>query len=158
MAKSATLGISDLTRRDLVFAEVEGREHSGVLRSLAGLIVERVAVPSENRLFEALWEREELQSTGIGEGVAIPHCKVRGLKKVLLAVATCKDEVDFDAPDKKPVRLLFVILSPTQEPAAHLQALSAVSHWLRDHPEVARTLPDLGEDSIYESLTGANST
>ncbi len=142
----------DLARRDFVFADVEGSERMSVLRTLSALMVKNGVVPEADRLYEALWERELLQSTGVGDGVAIPHCKVRGLKKVVMAVATCSQEVDFEAPDGQPVRLVFLLLSPVNEAVAHLRSLAAVSTWLRDRPRLADKLAGLAEDAIFSAL------
>lgn len=147
------MDIQDLARRDLIFAGVRGRERATVLKTLSTMVVEQGVVTQAERLYEALWEREELQSTGVGDGVAIPHCKVRGLKQVVMAVATCSQDVDFDAPDGKPVRLIFLLLSPAKEAVSHLRSLATLSGWLRDHPHLASKLMDRPEDEIFAALS-----
>lgn len=148
-----TIEIRDLTRRELIFADVRGRERATVLKTLSSMMVEQGVAAAADRLYEALWEREELQSTGIGDGVAIPHCKVRGLKQVVMAVATCSEEVDFDAPDGKPVRLIFLLLSPRRDAVSHLRSLSTLSGWLRGHPDLASQLAGRPEEQIYRALS-----
>ena len=144
--------IHDLVRRDFVYADIDGTERMAILRTLSTMMVDNGVVSDADRLYEALWERESLQSTGVGEGVAIPHCKVRGLKRVVMAVATCSQGVEFAAPDDKPVRLVFLLLSPVNDAVAHLRSLAAVSTWLRDRPYLATKLTGLPEDAIFEAL------
>lgn len=148
--------VSDLARRDLVFAGIEGSDRSAILRQLSSRLTEHGVAKRADRLFEALWEREELQSTGVGCGVAIPHCKVRGLKKVVMAVATCSENVDFDAPDGEPVRLIFLLLSPAKSAVVHLKSLASLSSWLRDRPALAQELVDKPAEAIFRTLVPAD--
>jgi PTS system nitrogen regulatory IIA component len=99
-----------------------------------------------------LCEREDLSSTGIGSGVAIPHCKMNGLSEVVVAIGLCEHPVDFDAEDGEPVDLLFLLVSPEDAPAEHLRSLSAISKWVKanQHVEKIRQLDDA--ESIYELL------
>lgn len=152
------MSIQDLARRDLIFAGVRGRERATVLKTLSSMVVEQGVVSEVDKLYEALWEREELQSTGVGDGVAIPHCKVRGLKQVVMAVATCSQDVDFDAPDGKPVRLIFLLLSPAKEAVSHLRSLATLSEWLRDRPELAAKLVGRPEEEIFAVLSPDNAS
>jgi PTS system nitrogen regulatory IIA component len=92
----------------------------------------------EDELSRRLLEREKLGCTGLGSGVAIPHCKLAGLSEVVLAVGVSKDGVDFCAPDSQPVHVIFLILSPPQAAAQHLQALARVSRLLRSPETSAR--------------------
>jgi len=81
---------------------------------------------------EALMAREQLGSTGVGEGVAIPHGKIDGLSKIVGVLARLEEPVDFDAVDDQPVDLLFLLLAPEAATAAHLKALAKVTRLLRD--------------------------
>ena len=90
------------------------------------LIAERYDQVVARPLFDALMEREKLGSTGIGEGVAIPHCRLNCAG--IMAALLCLDQpVDYDAPDGKPVDLIFVLVVPNEENDAHLQLLSLVA-------------------------------
>ena len=141
-----------LTRPDLIFAELRGRDRDAVLRELADRLMERWVVEDADALYEKLLEREELASTGIGEGVAIPHCKLKQLDTVVAAVATHKAGVDFEAVDEQPVHLFFAVLSPEKEPAAHLQALSAISKWVKTENCVERIVEAVDPKQIYDML------
>lgn len=150
---SPEIEIRELARRDLIFADIDGSDRTEVLSELASMLVEHGITQRADRLYEALWEREELQSTGVGAGVAIPHCKVRGLKNVVMAVATCSQEVDFDAPDGQPVRLIFLLLSPAKSAVVHLKSLACLSAWLRERPELAEQLTGQPVEAIFQVLS-----
>ena len=109
-------------------------------------------------LFERLLEREELCSTGIGSGVAIPHCKIPRLEQAVLAIGISKDAVDFMALDGKPVNTFFVLASPEDKPALHLKVLSAISRWLRAEPDLDARLRNLDPAEIFEYLARAQTS
>jgi mannitol/fructose-specific phosphotransferase system IIA component (Ntr-type) len=98
---------------------------------LAARIAERGLVRDPEQLFQKLWEREQLGSTGIGGGVAIPHCKLAGLAAGVVAVGTVPEGIDFGAVDGRPVYLFFLVISPASAPGEHLQVLAAISRWIK---------------------------
>lgn len=79
-----------------------------------------------------LAKREELQSTGVGAGVAIPHAKIDSLDHIIGAVLLCPDPIGFDAIDGEPVSILFAVLGPVRAPGEHIKTLARVSRLLRD--------------------------
>lgn len=93
---------------------------------------ERLTGVPAARIKDALMEREQLGSTGVGRGVAIPHGKVEGLQQLVGLFAKLDRPVDFEAIDDEPVDLVFVLLAPENASAAHLKALAKVSRRLRD--------------------------
>ena len=80
---------------------------------------------------ESLLDRESLGSTSVGDGFAIPHCKTQGLGQIAIALARFADEVPFGGDERDPVRFVFVVLSPPDQPAAHLQVLSQIARVLK---------------------------
>jgi PTS system nitrogen regulatory IIA component len=81
---------------------------------------------------QALMDREQLGSTGVGRGVAIPHGKIDGVREITGLLVKLDQPIDFEAVDDQPVDLLFVLLAPADATAAHLKALARVSRLLRD--------------------------
>lgn len=102
-----------------------------VLSALAEAAAGLVDAPAE-AILKTLLEREQLGSTGVGEGVAIPHGKIEGLSRIVGLLARLENPVDFDAVDDQPVDLVFLLLAPANATAAHLKALAKVSRLLRD--------------------------
>lgn len=92
-----------------------------------GLLFENQNGIARNAVFESLFARERLGSTGLGEGVAIPHGRIKGLREPVGAFVRLAAAVPFDAPDAKPVQLVFVLLVPEQATEQHLQLLSELA-------------------------------
>jgi nitrogen PTS system EIIA component len=125
------MSLASLTRPDLIFTGLQAADRSEVLHELAGRLVRCGVGRNAGELFRELWDREQLGSTGIGNGIAIPHCKVAGLKKPLVALGLVPAGVDFGAADGQPAVLFVLVISPSESPAAHLQALALVSRWIK---------------------------
>jgi nitrogen PTS system EIIA component len=107
----------------------------------------------EHKIFESLWEREQLGSTGIGNGTAVPHGRIPGFKRVLTMFARLETPVDFDAIDSQPVDLIFLLLTPADAGADHLKALARISRLLRNRPMCAKLRATESADAIYALLT-----
>ena len=97
-----------------------------------GLLFENHHGIGRSLVFDSLFARERLGSTGLGQGVAIPHGRIKGLKDALGAFVRLAQAVPFDAPDAKPVQLLFVLLVPEQATEKHLQILSELAQMFSD--------------------------
>ncbi len=97
-----------------------------------GLLFENNQGIARSLVFESLFARERLGSTGLGQGVAIPHGRIKGLKDPVGALVRLKTPVAFDAPDGKPVTLVFVLLVPEQATEQHLQILSELAQMFSD--------------------------
>jgi nitrogen PTS system EIIA component len=148
------LTIRDLVSPQSIDASLAVAAKKDVLQSLAGtaallLSKDRFAV------FDVLWERERLGTTGVGHGIAIPHGRVPELDKVFGYFARLEQPVSFEAIDDKPVDLVFLLLSPEAAGADHLQALATVSRLLRD-PILCQSLRSAKDAAgIYRLLTEA---
>lgn len=144
--------LATLTSPELIFPQLDGLDRASLLRGLARRITEQRLLGDAEALYQKLMEREELASTGIGDGVAIPHCKMDGLAGVVLAIARIERGIEFGARDHKPVQLFFCVVSPSSEPAAHLQCLAAISSWLqvKQHGKELLALKDA--DAMYRLL------
>ena len=151
-AEEVTPRLDSMTRLELIFTQLPGTDRKSVLRAISRRLAAQGLVRDEEVLFRKLCEREELGSTGIGRQVAVPHCKVKGLEDTVISVAVCVEEIDFGAVDQKPVRVLFTVVSPENDPAAHLQSLAAISHWVKANHHVEKILQQEGRDGILELL------
>jgi len=112
----------------------------------AGLLFENQHAIARSTVTDNLFARERLGSTGLGQGVAIPHGRIKGLKDALGAFVRLGQPVPFDAPDGKPVNLLFVLLVPEQATEKHLQILSELAQMFSDRAlrEAMASAPDAG--------------
>lgn len=113
---------------------VVGLEASSKKRAFeqAGLLFENNHGIGRSTVFDSLFAREKLGSTGLGQGIAIPHGRIKGLKDALGAFIRLSEPVPFDAPDGRPVSLLFVLLVPEQANEHHLQLLSELAQMFSD--------------------------
>ncbi|HEV7519284.1 MAG TPA: PTS sugar transporter subunit IIA [Thermoanaerobaculia bacterium] len=144
--------LGSLTRPDLIFLGLPATDRKTVLHALAGRVAERGLVTDPQELYSRLWEREQLGSTAVGAGVAIPHCKLAGLARGIVALGVTAAGVDFAAVDGRPVRLFFLVVSPVGSPGEHLQALAAISRWVKADGHVARLLALSDREAIYNLL------
>lgn len=124
--------ISDFLEVSAVEADLGASNKPGVLRELVGLVLRVAPDLDPNQLVETLQRREKLQSTGIGDGVAIPHGKTPGVDKVMACVGRSRAGVDFQSLDGMPTHLFFTLLVPESEHGLHLKALARVSRLLKE--------------------------
>jgi PTS system nitrogen regulatory IIA component len=144
--------IEDLLNQTGVIAKLRATSKKQVLQELARRAAEATGLP-ERQIFEVLLERERLGTTGVGNGIAIPHGKLPGLKQLFGMFARLESPVDFDAIDEQPVDLIFLLLAPEAAGADHLKALARVSRLLRDRSVCEKLRGANQADAIYALLT-----
>jgi mannitol/fructose-specific phosphotransferase system IIA component (Ntr-type) len=113
-----------------VYLDLDAASMETALQVAAEKLGGQVGIAADG-LAKALLDRERLGSTAVGEGFAIPHCKVRGINTIQVALARFVEGLEFHAADRAPVRFFFVVLSPPDQPAAHLQVLSQIARVLK---------------------------
>ncbi len=113
-------------------AKVTGVSKKRVLNTLSDIVAAECPQLESAEVFSALMAREQLGTTGLGNGIAIPHCRLAQCDRVLGALITLDQGVDFDAIDSQPVDLLFVLIVPEGDDDAHVQALSEIASLFQD--------------------------
>jgi PTS system nitrogen regulatory IIA component len=124
--------IMDILVRDAVILDVESADKPAVLQRLARAVAGAEPGLGAEQLLQVLIERENLQSTGIGDGVAIPHGKLPGLHRLLAGFARSRRGVDFESIDGQPTHLFFLLVVPEHSGGMHLKALARISRFFRD--------------------------
>jgi PTS system nitrogen regulatory IIA component len=125
----------------------------GVLKEMAVFLKKRNKIAKDKDLYEKLLQREELGSTAIGDGVAIPHCKMKGVNNPVVMLAISKKGVDFFSLDGKPSYIFFLVVSSPDNPSVNLQILAAIAHLVRKAKRVIRRIQEAGDsDQILEVL------
>jgi nitrogen PTS system EIIA component len=119
----------------------------------AGLLFENNQGVARSLVFDSLFARERLGSTGLGQGVAIPHGRIKGLKEPVGAFVRLAQAVPFDAPDGKPVNLVFVLMVPEQATDRHLQILSELAQMFSDRELRERLTSDTDASSLHQHIT-----
>lgn len=146
------MDISDLIYPEGVVANLRVTSKKQALQELAKRAAELTG-QSERAIFEVLIERERLGTTGVGNGIAIPHGKLPSLDRLYGLFARLEKPIDFDAIDEQPVDLICLLLAPETAGADHLKALARVSRLLRD-PAICEKLRGTDStDALYALLT-----
>jgi PTS system nitrogen regulatory IIA component len=141
----------DLVAQNAIIPALKANSKKQVLQELAAKAAQ-LSGQDERTIFEVLLQREKLGSTGVGNGIAIPHGKLPKLAKLFGVFARLDRSVDFEALDGQPIDLVFLLLAPEGAGADHLKALARVARLLRD-PEVAQKLRDSRDaDALYAVL------
>jgi PTS system nitrogen regulatory IIA component len=140
-----------LTVRDILL-DVPATSKKRLLEH-AALLFENEHRLERNKVFDSLFARERLGSTGLGQGVAIPHGRIKSLKSPLIAVLRAAEPVPFEAPDALPVRLLVVLLVPEHATEEHLEILSELAELLSDKPIRETLLTAADPASIFRVLS-----
>jgi nitrogen PTS system EIIA component len=123
--------IEDILGAEMVIAQLQADTKAGILAELAGTVAAHHPEVDRARLITALEEREKLNSTALGEGVAIPHGKLAGIRRVFAAFGRSPAGVDFESLDGKPTHLFFLLVAPEESAGAHLKALARISRLLK---------------------------
>lgn len=145
--------LSEILKKEAVRRELTATDKKGVLEELSSLVAEVYTNLSPEQVLKVLLERERLGSTGVGNGVAIPHGKIAGLDSIVCVFGRSKKGIDFQAHDRKPAMLFFVLLAPENPTGTgnHLQALARLSRLLKT--ETTRNLLfEVKNDDLYDIL------
>jgi PTS system nitrogen regulatory IIA component len=147
----SSMPLTDVVALDAIIPALKVNGKKQALQELAAKAAQ-ICGHSEKTIFETLMQREKLGSTGVGNGVAIPHGKLPKLNKLFGLFARLDRPVDFESLDGQPVSLIFLLLAPEGAGADHLKALARVARVLRD-PDTARKLKESRDaEAIYAVL------
>ncbi len=141
--------LSSILTAQRTLCGAQGVSKTRVLKSIAKLIANNVSCLQANEIYDALITRERLGSTGLGDGIAIPHCRVAHCEETICALVSLQDAIEFDAIDNKAVDLFFVLLVPPEEHCQHAEL----------HLEILQGLAELLSQPAYcERLRKARDT
>lgn len=144
--------IASLLKPEYVLLDVEASSKEALFETIARLIAPSLQLAPE-RIEKSLITREKLGSTGLGQGVAIPHGRIKQLKHAAGVFVRTRDAVPFGAPDNEPVRLLFVLLVPEHATDLHLQILSELAQLFGDRTLRERLLATSNIDEAFQLLS-----
>ena len=149
------MNLTDIIPLNNIYLDVNVSSKKALFKEVAAKISNKLNI-DQNNLLEKLNEREKLGSTGIGNGIAIPHGKVNGIKKVFSLFLRTKSLIDFSSSDLVGVDIIFVIIAPEESKTDHLLALSEISKFLRKNKnkEALRKLKTNHE--VFELLSQSN--
>ena len=142
--------LSDILTPARTLCGAPGVSKKRLFETIAGIIAEDQPSMAYDSVFDQLIAREKLGSTGLGQGIAIPHCRATNCEKPLGALITLQDPVDFDSPDDIPVDLIFVLLVPEAAHQEHLDILAAIAR-LFSQADYCQRLRDADSDAALFS-------
>lgn len=139
---------------EAIILEMKAATKESALRELAGVAATVCGRFTEETLYNVLLEREAVGSTGVGNGVAIPHGKLAGLDDILVCFGRSREGVDFDAIDNRPVHLFVLLLSPAAKAAEYLRALAGISRMLKHNGNRERLFDSTSKEEILALFAG----
>ncbi len=144
--------ITDILHKDSIIGKLTSRDKKGVLEELVSVLVEHGRLKNKEKPVQVLLERERLGSTGIGDGIAIPHGKLKDIKGIICAFGRAREGIDFQSIDEKPSHLFFLLFAPEESAGEHLQALARLSRILKDGQLRKRLMEAASEEEIYRLI------
>ena len=144
--------LSEILAIDNIIPELKAKDKKGVLGELAEVIARYDASIDKEMLVKVLIEREHLGSTGIGDGVAIPHGKLSSVKQPIVSFGRSKKGLDFDSMDGQPAFLFFLLLAPENSSGIHLQVLTKIARILKSSAFRKELMQVDSRDEIYQTI------
>lgn len=145
--------ISDILDSNNIIAAVKAGNKNRVIEELVEVMVETLPSLNKDELIKVLLERERLGSTGIGDGVAIPHGKFNGISEPILSFGRSKKGLDFDTMDGQPAHLFFLLVAPEDSASIHLKALARIAKILKNDSFRKQLMEASTREEIYQVIT-----
>ena len=144
--------IMDILSKDCIIPELRSKSKREVLEELTGALLNSKANLDKEALVAVLLERERLGSTGIGDGIAIPHGKVQDLDELVLSFGRSTEGIEFDSMDGRPTHLFFLLIAPENSAGIHLRALAKISRLLKSGQFRQRLLEAETSEALFQVI------
>ena len=151
------MNIFDVLHKEAILDDLKALDKKGVLEELVTPIARIAGINHEN-IVKVLMERERLGSTGIGDGVGIPHGKLKGLESLVLGFGLSRTGVDFESMDGKPTHIFFLLITPENSTGLHLKLLARISRILKNELFKENLLKATSRDEIYSIIKEEENT
>lgn len=145
--------IKSILDPECVIHQYECNSKKRLLETIASHLCDQKPVLDPGNVFSALIARERLGSTGIGNGIAIPHCRIQGCKQTIGVMVTLKTPIDFDAIDSQPVDIIFVLIVPEDHDKDHLQTLASLAETFSDSARLTKIRDAKDAEELYNIIT-----
>jgi len=155
MASKPSKSLREMLALGAVLPELDAQDRESALRALAHCLSDSEETPEAEVILRSLIEREQLGTTAIGHGVAIPHGKLSGMESAHLALGRCRTGIDCQSTDKEPVRLLIAIITPSDSAVLHLKILARISRLLGKAQVRDALLAATTAETLRETLCSA---
>jgi PTS system nitrogen regulatory IIA component len=145
--------IMDYLDEERVIADLQGTDKASILKELSSVLVKPCKATSGEELLQVLLDREKLGSTGIGEGIAIPHGRLKKLKKFFISFGRSAQGVDFDSIDRKPSHLFFLVMAPEDSAVDNLKLLSRIVTLLKEPSFKKRLIEAPSRKELFQIIS-----
>ena len=144
--------LPEIIEEDYIIPELKAKDKRGVLEELAEVISNHEPSIDKAALVKVLVERERLGSTGIGDGVAIPHGKMNGVRHPIISFGRSKQGLDFDSMDGQPAYLFFLLIAPEDSSGIHLQVLARIAKILKNRAFRQKLMEPSTRKELYQTI------
>ncbi len=141
--------LEDILSPDRCHCRIEGISKKRILTKISEIVSENIDTLDPAEVFDALMAREQLGTTGLGNGIAIPHCRIENCDSIIGALITLDLPIDFDSLDNKPVDILFVLLVPHEENDEHVRTLAELASLFNDEDFCYTVRHTLDNEDLY---------
>jgi len=126
--------LSNIIKEKTVLLNLNSKQKDKALEEMVKFLKNQKLLKQDKEIIEKLLQREALGSTALGDGIAIPHCKAKGIKNPILLVGIAQNGVDFEAPDGAPVKVFFLLITSPEDPSLNLQILALIVQLVKKSP------------------------
>ena len=144
--------LTDILKESSIVSDLQAKTKSDVLEALASAVVKSHPGIDKEEILKVLLERETLGSTGIGDGIAIPHWKLTNLTEIISGFGLSKSGIEFDSLDGKPAHLFFLLIAPDNSVGTHLKMLARISRMLKNSSFRTKLMNATSQKEIYQII------
>ena len=149
--------MTEILQPTCVKVPLEAKDKKAAITELVDLLSSNGQLVDRDAVLEAVMLREQTRSTGIGSGIAIPHGKCNSVKELVMAIGIAGEPIDFESVDGKPVTIIILLVSPSDQTGPHIQALARISRLMLDEEFKQRLEGARSAEEVYELLSSKES-
>ncbi len=146
------MNLTQILQMDCIKVPLSSRNKEAAISELIDVLNNKGLLSNKDVALDAVLTRERSRSTGIGSGIAIPHGKCSAVKKLVMAVGIARDAIDFASIDKKPVKIIILLVSPLDQTGPHIQALARISRIMLDESLRQRLENAASASELYQTI------
>jgi mannitol/fructose-specific phosphotransferase system IIA component (Ntr-type) len=151
-----TVNLINYLCKSAIFFDFPNPEKNEILRLMCEELSKGYSLPHPNAVLDSVYNREEDKSTGIGRGLAVPHCRSKLVDSIYISLSILEEGVYWDAIDKQPVKVVFLVVGPEEKPEEYLHVLSVISRLIRNDIAHANLLRCKTVDEVWNVINGQN--
>ena len=149
--------LTQILQPNCIKAPLDSKDKDSAIEELVNVLASAGQVENANAALEAVMSREQTRSTGIGSGIAIPHGKTTAVKELVMAVGIAAEPIEFESIDNKPVKIIVMLIRPTDKTGPHIQALARISRLLLDEQFKSKLEKASRPEEVYELISSKES-